>query len=248
MIGYPKHEEEALRRLWREAFGDEEGFLDLFFAHGYDRTRCRCLWEDGDLAGALYWFDCECDGEKYAYLYGVATAMAHRGKGICRALMADTHALLAREGYAAVTLVPQQEGLRRMYAAMGYRNCGGLEEIICTPGEPTQLRAVGPAEFARLRRQYLGEGSVLQEGRGLSFLANQAQFYAGRDFLLTAWEEDGCLHGLELLGNTDAAPGITAALGCRKGYFRVPGETPFAMFLPLKAGAKMPDYFGFAFD
>jgi hypothetical protein len=55
------------------------------------------------------------------------------------------------------------------------------------------------------------------------------------------------LLGLELLGNTDAAPGIVAALGCKEGRFRIPGGTPFAMYRPL-SDISAPTYFGLAFD
>jgi len=247
-IEYPGCETAALRQLWKEAFGDEDAFLDCFFTFGYSPRRCRCVLEGETLAAALYWFECSAYGQKYAYIYGVATALSHRGLGLCRQLMADTHALLREEGFAGAVLVPQQEGLRRMYAAMGYRDCGGLDRFSCEAGTPVPCRAVGPEEFCRLRRQYLPEGAVLQEGENVPFLAQQAQFYAGDNFLLTAWQEKGKLHGLELLGSRQTAPGITAALGCDAGEFRAPGTQPFAMFLPLTPEAKAPAYFGFAFD
>lgn len=240
---------QQLRLLWQEAFGDEDAFLDCFFRSGFSPERCRCILEGDTVAAVLYWFGCSCGNQRLAYIYGVATRKDYRGQGLCRTLMADTHTHLAKLGYDGAVLVPQQEPLRQMYAAMGYRSCGGLDVLSCNAGKPVSVRAIGPEEFAQLRRQYLPEGGVVQEEENLAFLQEQAQFYAGDDFLLTAWEDKGILHGLELLGNRDAAPGIVGALGCREGSFRMPGNTrPFAMFLPFCADGTAPSYFGFAFD
>ena len=237
----------ALRRLWQEAFGDTDAFLSSFFAvtdgqHGFTAT------QDGQVAGALYWFDCTCRGKKLAYLYGVATAKAFRGQGVCHALMEHTHRHLQEAGYAGALLVPGEESLFRFYGKMGYTPFGAMTERHYTAGtEPADLRAVDLAEYALSRRQLLPEGGVIQEGKNLDFLACQAQLYAGKDFILAARQENGSLLGLELLGKSNPE-GILAALGCTEGTFRMFGEgAPFAMYRPL-SDAPAPRYFAFAFD
>ena len=239
-----------LRRLWQDAFGDTDAYLDSFYRTAYSPDRCRCVFSGEETAAVLYWMDCTLDDRKIAYIYAVVTHSGHRGKGLCRMLMEDTHALLRSRGYAGALLVPQQESLRRMYAGMGYRNAGGLAELRCDAAEtPMPLRAIGPAEFAGLRRNLLPAGAVIQEGHSLDFLAEQLQFYAGERFLLAAYSENGILRAMELLGDSSAAPGIVRGLGCREGVFRMPGgDKPFAMFLPLSTGTAFPQYFGFAFD
>ena len=77
----------------------------------------------------------------------------------------------------------------------------------------------------------------------MAFLATYATLYAGNDFILAVIDDTG----LELLGNTAAAPGILTALGKKSGDFRVSGSTPFAMWHPLTATPE-PGYFGIAFD
>lgn len=238
------------RRLWQTAFGDTDAFLDSFFRTAYSPDRCRCVLEEDSIAAILYWIDCEWTGQKLAYLYAVVTHPGHRGKGLCRTLMADTHDLLRSRGYAGAILVPQQESLRKMYAGMGYRNVGSLSCFSCTASDvPVSLRTVGPGEFAGLRRKFLPENAVIQEGEGLAFLAEQLQFYAGDGFLLAAYGENGTLSVPEFLGDLSAAPGILKALQFSCGNFRSPGgNTPFAMFYPLTDSANAPSYFGFAFD
>lgn len=239
-----------LRGLWKEAFGDSDAFLDGFFSSAFSPSRCLCAWIDGALAGALYWFDVECEGQPMAYIYAVATVEQFRNRGICRALMAEACRCLAEKGCAGTILVPEGDALRKMYGKMGFRDAASIREFSCTAGpEPAPIHRIGEEEFRALRRRYLPWRGVVQEGENLSFLQTQAEFYAGQSFLLAARKDADCLTAVELLGNTGAAPGILTSLGCSRGSFRTPGEgKPFAMFLPLKEDAPTPQYFALAFD
>ena len=88
---YPAlHQIPQLRILWKEAFGDSDVFLDAFFEYGFSPRRCRCMTEAGEVVTALHWFEASYDGQRFAYLYAVATAAACRGRGLFSALLADT--------------------------------------------------------------------------------------------------------------------------------------------------------------
>lgn len=239
-----------LVRLWKDAFGEYDGFWELFLNTGYLPDHCRCITENSRPIAGLYWFDCSCEDEKIAYVYAVVTDPAHRGKGLCRKLMEDVHELLKNQGYANVMLVPADEGLREMYRKLGYEDCTTITELSCTAADSAvEVRNISIEEYVSLRRKLLPEKAVLQEGIQLPFLAAQAQLFAGKDFLLAAWREENLLHGMELLGNAAAAPGILRALGCEQGKFQIPGaEKPFAMIHKLQNNAVTPEYFGFSFD
>lgn len=250
-IDHPAPEQvPQLLELWKGAFGEYNGFWELFLETAFSPRRCRCLLERDRVAASLCWLEGQLEGQKMAYVYAVVTDPAFRGQGLCRRLMEDTHRHLALAGYAAVLLVPAEEGLRAMYRKLGYRDCTAVREFSCgASGAPAELRAIGPEEFARLRREYLPAGGLIQEGENLTFLARQAEFFIGGDFLLTAYREGDTLHAMELLGDPQAAPGILKTLNCCKGDFRCPGqEKPFAMVYPLAENAAIPQYFGFAFD
>ena len=238
------------RGLWKTAFGDTDSFLDCFFRTAYTHDHCRCVLENDEITAILYWIDCTVKDQKLAYIYAVATHPDHRGKGLCRMLMENTHGLLRSQGYSSAVLVPQQEGLRKMYAGMGYFDIGSLDCFSCTADEEAvPLQAIGPDEFAELRRKMLPENAVIQEGSGLVFLSEQLQFYTGDDFLFAAYGENGILSVPELLGNQTVAPQILKTLNCFRGNFRTPGgHTPFAMYHPLTDSAITPSYFSFAFD
>lgn len=247
-IDYPAADQiPSLRSLWKEAFGDEDSFLDAFFANAYSPLRCRCITEDSTLAAALYWFDCTWQGKKVAYLYAVATAKAFRGKGLCHALIADTHALLKAAGYAGTVLVPGTKDLFSLYGKMGYLSLNCADTVTCTPGKQVYLRKIDTVEYDKLRRAFLSKNDIILGVESNRFLSSVWHLYAGNRWVLAAFDNGKTLVGMEFLGDISAIPGILATLGKRKGTFRIPGDQPFAMYKPLRDPG-IPDYFGLAFD
>lgn len=240
----------ALRVLWKEAFGDEDTFLDSYFSSAFDTSRCRIALVEDKLAAALYWFDCTINGQNCAYIYAVATAKDYRGNGACHMLLSDTHALLKEKGYHSAILVPGSEKLILLYEGAEYETCTKISEIKCSAEDMNlSIYEISKDEYASLRPNFLPKNSVLQEKENLSFLATQAKFFKGENFLLVANIENENLFGIELLGDTSVAAGILHSLGCKDGTFRTPGkDISFAMFHALKDDAVEPEYFGFAFD
>ena len=248
-IDYPAGDHiPELRGLWKTAFGDGDAFLDRFFSTAFSRGRCRVLTVEGKIAAALYWFDCRWEDKPLAYLYAVATAPEFRGRGLCRALMDDTHRLLKEQGYIGTVLVPGEPGLFAMYEKMGYRVLSGMDTLTCRAGQPpAAVQKVDAGQYAAARRRYLPAQGIVQEEENLRFLESDAGLYVGEDFVLAATQDGAALQGLELLGNPAAAAHILAAVGMERGSFRVPGSTPFAMYRPL-TDTPVPSYFGLAFD
>ena len=250
-IDYPlPYQLPELRNLWKEAFGDTDAYLDLFFGTGYSPTRCRCVTEEGHVAAALYWLDVFCDGQKVAYIYAVATGKAYRGRGLCRMLMEDTHNVLCSRGYYGAVLSPGDAGLARMYGTMGYSHCANIGQIRCQAGEKSIAMQRVSGELFNAQRNVLLPAGGLELGKAAAgFLAAQAELYVGENCTLAALRTEQGFFGMELLGDPKLAPDILKTLECETGVFRFPfGDHPFAMFCPLKKKAKMPQYLGVAFD
>ena len=241
---------DGLRRLWKESFGDTDAFLDAFRATAFSPDRCRAVTENGEVIAALYWFDCFEGDRRMAYLYAIATAKAHRGRGVCRALMQNTHEHLKALGYDGALLVPGSPSLFDFYARMGYATCSHVREFSCTAASPLVLSPVDEKTYTARRRKLIPEGGVVQEGENLAFLQVQATLYVGENFVLAARPEGESLRGVEFLGDESLAPAITAGLGYEKATFRTVGnDRPFSMYLPLgDRGTPPPSYFGLAFD
>lgn len=230
------------KALWSAAFGDD-GWIDSFFRTAFQAENTLAIFREGQLAAGLAWMDVTCEGRRLAYLYAVATAPEYRHQGLCRELMANAQEALAARGYDGSVLVPADDGLRQMYAAMGYRNFGGVENLTLPAGVSVPLREVTPEEYAALRRDCLPEGGIVQENGAIEYLAESAKLYAGNGFLLAATEDEP----MELLGDASQAAGILGALEKGQGTFRLPGTSPFAMFRPTCDDSWTPAYFGLDF-
>lgn len=249
IIDFPREEHiPGLKELWKEAFADTDAFLDSFFGQGFSLYRCRCIRKNGQILAALYWFDCHWHGKRLAYIYGVATRESHRGQGLCRKLMESTQSILTQLGYCGIVLVPAKPELFSFYKKMGYACFGGIHQWQATAADPIPLTQISYQDYAAQRKGFLPANSVIQEGALLRFLSSYTRFYRGESCLFCCAQDDGKLICYELLGNQDAAPGITAALGFSTGTFRSPGNEPFAMYLSLAADETAPGYFAFALD
>ena len=236
----PPHpgEEAGLRALFTEAFGDA-AFTDLFFRTGYSPDRCMAAF-DGRLLAALHWFDCELDGKKAAYVYGIAVFAACRGQGIGSKLIRFSVEYLQNRGYEVIALVPAEEPLFPYYEHFGFRRIGTISEKRITATAPLPIRTLTAAEYAEARRKLLPAHS-LQQTACLPLLAGYADFYATPRAIAAVsgqmvWE---------LLGEDADAPGLIAALSLESATVRTPGgDRPFAMAI----GAEAPIYLGLALD
>ena len=250
----------ALRELWKEAFGDDDDFLDTFFNKAYDENRCRIATINEEVVAALYWFNCTLDENlrPVAYIYAVATTKKFRGRGICHALMENTHAHLKNLGYTIAILSPADETLSRFYEGLNYKPCSYINEFSCDCLDNESyrqylqthnefIRKIDKNVYSALRRKLLPPKSVIQENENLDFLETYATFYAGDNFLLAVSNEntegqDDTLNCMELLGSTDNPSAIINALGFKKGIFRTPlGNTPMAMYLELDCENELND-------
>ncbi|MBQ3000365.1 MAG: GNAT family N-acetyltransferase [Oscillospiraceae bacterium] len=238
----------ALRALWREAFSDPDTFIELFFTRGFAPERSLTVKEGEKVLAALYWFDCAWEENESAYIYGVATKMEHRGKGLCNRLMDRLHRDMEKMGKSTV-LVPVNESLRAFYAQMGYRDFGGMEEALyCPAGAPVAVERLSATDYMQKRKGLLPAGGIAQEGETLPFLEGMLTFYGGEGWLLAAYQEEGKWICPEFLGDKALLSGILKALDIPSAMVRIAGERPFAMYRPMHKEEKGPAYFAFALD
>lgn len=217
----------ALRRLWKQAFGDSDTFLDGFFQTGFSFDRCRCLHTDGVLAAALYWFDCTWGNKKVAYIYAVATDDAFRGKGLCRALMEDTHQHLQSLGYAGAVLVPVSRELVTMYAKFGYRSFCPIKKATIPAKDVMAAVSISPEEYQHLRQALLSKNAVLHGDTGLQFFVTYGGFYKTENAIFCGYWENDTFHFEEILGQLPAQQ----------------EDFSEGMYLSLNGDPSLPDYF-----
>lgn len=251
IIDFPRQKHiPMLRDLWKEAFGDSDEFLNAFFQTAFSKRRSRCVIANEQIAAALYWFDCRYLDRRVAYIYAVATKKAWQGKGLCKQLMADTHALLREKGYVGVVLVPREASLFDFYRKIGYQTTCYTQKIHCVAAnQAMSLRKIEKEEYAALRSFMLPIGGVIQPDENIDFLETQFDFYAGEDLLLAARADHGVLRCTELLGDASKFSMAIRSLDCERGEARSVGQNaPFAMCFSFDEALPPPTYFGLAFD
>lgn len=240
----------AMKRLWQQAFGDEMAVIDGFFNTGFDKTRCQCLYEDGLLAAALYWFDCLWQGQKVAYIYAVATEKGFRGKGLCRRLMEKTHAHLQKQGYAGAVLVPGTPSLFSMYEKFGYRGFFFAAVTQVKAGkESLRLRKLSLAEYLAMRQAHLPENSVVAGEQAFAYLATYGAFYEGAQGVFCFARQEDTLYFQEYLAEPKHLPDVVKTLEAEKGVLRLPGTgEKQAMYRGFTDDTTLPSYFAPALD
>ena len=232
----------ALKSLWQQAFGDPIGFIEGFFQTGYNPDRSLVLCDGETIAAVAYWFDCLWEGKKCAYVYGVATASAYQGKGLCRALMTQLQQQLTAGGYVGAILVPAKEGLFSLYQKLGYAPFCPMKKQTFYPANAVCVTHA-PAE------QYTPAGSVIHTSDALLFLETYCKFYSGDGFRCWGAVEDATLYIQEFVGDAACISGICAGLGAEKAVCRIYGSgNDYAMYLPLRDPDFHPSYFGIPLD
>ncbi len=120
---YLHHHEAECRVLWSNVFGDETSFIDEFLINHYaDSNMLRVVDGNNHYVSMLHIVPFNApELGRVAYIYGVATALSHRGKGLASKLMNAAIEKINAEGYDAAILIPGEEWLKRYYSKFGFQ-------------------------------------------------------------------------------------------------------------------------------
>ena len=113
--------EQGIARLWAEAFGDEEAFIEKFLVERRKYGVRSLTREVGGKPVAMLHIVpfVDEDGHRTAYIYGVATDPAYRRKGYATALMDEAMELI-RDDFDSAMLIPSGSEAARLYAKFGF--------------------------------------------------------------------------------------------------------------------------------
>ena len=248
-------ERPALQDLWLRAFGDGPEVTDPFFRLFPPQRHTRVIPGKTGIAAMASWLPvtlCDLHG---AYVYAVATAPEHRGKGFARTLLRELEQSLADAGLDFACLCPAEKSLYDYYGALGYEaafSCNSFS--VASAGEGLALTPVDPKAYRAARRQFLAAPFCDWDDAAFAYLeATGTGFYAFPHGLAAAAAlPDGTLCVRELLAADarTAAGGICKALGAARAEVFTPGtEQPQGMLKCFTFGQKIPPaHLGFAFD
>ena len=118
-------EEQELRRLWREAFEEEEAYLDFYHRYHLRHNRIWTLWDGERLVAMLHAnpYQVQVNGTRMqsSFIVGIATDRRYRRKGCMGRLMNAALRTFQKEGMDFVYLVPQNE---LFYLPFGFQTIG----------------------------------------------------------------------------------------------------------------------------
>jgi hypothetical protein len=160
----------GLKAIWKERFGDDDKYMDLFFAHRFKAENSLVHIEEGKPVSMLFWLPAHIwMGGSYApinYVYGVATLSDCEGRGLASSL--------TRMAKDPSLLVPSSPELFEYYAKLGYRTAFFVSErsfdIDENARQDLEFSPVSPEEYNALRDlRFKKEGYIKWSDEAMRF-------------------------------------------------------------------------------
>ena len=115
-------EQQEMRAMWNEIFGDDISEIDAFLLRHDDATPF-IHKECGKLVSMLYVVPIEMWGKRVAYIYAVATKPECRGRGIASKLLGEALQMVERGGeFDLAALIPSSTESKRLYERLGFED------------------------------------------------------------------------------------------------------------------------------
>lgn len=232
-------DEGRMKLLWKTCFGDEDRYIDGFFAGGYVPGQGLVLESGGEIASMLLPFSQEIVGPDGTavpiwYVYAFCTHPACQGRGFGRRLLAWTEQQAARQGKQGVVMVPGERSLFEFYGTLGYQTgFSTWERVISRENPAEQLPQVTPCaleKYQQLRAQWLRDRWWIRyPERSGAWQARLCQNSGGGLYRIgngiaavECW--DGAVAVKELLsdGPEQATQALLAHLGAKQALVRGP--------------------------
>lgn len=125
------------KEIWKLCFGDEDKYIDFYYANRYQEDDTVLLLQEGEIAAMLTIIPVKMvtpDNRSIdaAVLYAIATHPKYQHKGLATQLMDFTNQYLCSNNIAFSLLVPAEKQLFDFYHQQGYREGFYLREIRIT--------------------------------------------------------------------------------------------------------------------
>lgn len=174
-----------LKTLWKQAFGDDDAFIDRFFAKRV-LTDLKCsilLEEENEIISMLYVLPCvlrQGDTKKEyqaVNLVGVATKDSHKMKGYMRTLLEGAFTMLQEQGVQAVVLKPSNP---KFYEQFGFHICNTLYKMPLT-----KEQCISPEETIA----FLQSKTNILQGYHIVRSKTDWEFLLDDGYVVRAWQD-----------------------------------------------------------
>ena len=156
----------GIAALWGEAFGDSPEAVSRFF-EAFPDCISFVAREQGQIVSMVHALPQTLRAGAdlpAAYVYAVATLQSHRGRGLCRELMAFAESDLTQRGFACAVLTPGEPSLFEFYRNLGYTSAFTRNRTACSGGTP-----IPAAEYLALRERLLTGPHMVYNLRTLEY-------------------------------------------------------------------------------
>ncbi|SDN18954.1 GNAT family N-acetyltransferase [Acetanaerobacterium elongatum] len=188
MIRFAKNSDVPfLKALWREAFGDDDSFINFFYEHRFSESNT-LIWAENEIPVAmLTLLPAQMKmGKKFypvRYVYGVATKLEYRGRGISSELICYINEQ-ANKSHEMLVLVPAQESLFEFYKKFGYQKCFYLKDYSFPVQENLpvsyEVRPISPDEYKAIRdSRFQDDGYIIWDEKALAYIIEENTFWNG---------------------------------------------------------------------
>ncbi len=106
--------------LWQDVFHDDEAFIHAFLSRYYHPEHAFLRREAGRVVAQCMLVPCNSEVGRVAYLYAIATIEECRGQELAAQVTEEAISYARGNGFAAVALIPANDGLRHYYARFGF--------------------------------------------------------------------------------------------------------------------------------
>ncbi|MEG0570570.1 MAG: GNAT family N-acetyltransferase [Oscillospiraceae bacterium] len=114
----------SLKQIWKEAFSDNDEFINSFFENCFSTTSCLAYYVNNRPVSMLFMLECDVfyNGiiNKAMYIYAVATLKQFRSNGFMRSLEQNASTIATDKNKDLMILIPQSSELFKMYSKLGY--------------------------------------------------------------------------------------------------------------------------------
>lgn len=269
-------DQDRMKALWKICFGDEERYIDGFFARGCTPDQGRVLEAGGEIRSMLLPFSQEIvapDGTALpvSYIYAFCTHPDDQGRGFGRRLLAWTEQRASRLGKRGVIMVPGAPALYDFYKTLGYRSGFSIREQVISREKgkaPLWVTTCTLEEYRQRRTQCLqGRWWVRYPGQSGTWQAQLCRdsgggLYRVGDGLAAVERWNGAIVVKELLSRCpqQAVQSLLAQLDGSRALVRTPVDPreerkkPFGVIKWLDRPAEAwwqggdSGYLAFAFD
>jgi GNAT superfamily N-acetyltransferase len=119
-----KTKKEQIIDLWKEAFGDLDAFIQLYFERVYRDENALVIEKEGRVLSSLQMLPYTmtfCGEEiQVAYISGACTTPSEQGKGLMKQLLQEAFCEMQRRNIALTALIPAEKWLFNYYRSQGY--------------------------------------------------------------------------------------------------------------------------------